>query len=64
MRHLLVMTPRITDQDLVLIGLTRRLGDFSDRETRALHPVREIIATALDYGTNSRCQCSEPISRS
>jgi DNA-binding CsgD family transcriptional regulator len=49
MRHLLVMTPRITDQDLVLIGLTRRLRDFSDRETRALHPVREIIATALDY---------------
>jgi hypothetical protein len=34
MHHLLVMTPRITDQDLLLIGLTRRLHDFSDRETR------------------------------
>jgi DNA-binding CsgD family transcriptional regulator len=49
MRHLLVMTPRKTDQDLVLIGLTRRLHDFSDRETRALHPLRDLIATALDY---------------
>lgn len=49
MRHLLVMTPRITDEDLVLIGLTRRLHDFSDRETRALHPIRDLIATALDY---------------
>ncbi|SCL26624.1 regulatory protein, luxR family [Micromonospora pallida] len=49
MRHLLVMAPRITDEDLVLIGLTRRLHDFSDRETRALHPVRDVIATALDY---------------
>jgi DNA-binding CsgD family transcriptional regulator len=49
MRHLLVMTPRITDQDLVLIGLTRRLHDFSDRETRAFHPIRDLIAKALDY---------------
>jgi DNA-binding CsgD family transcriptional regulator len=49
MRHLLVMTPRITDQDLVLIGLTRRLHDFSDRETRAFHPMRDLIASALDY---------------
>lgn len=49
MRHLLVMTPRKTDQVLVLIGLTRRLHDFSDRETRALHPLRDLIATALDY---------------
>jgi DNA-binding CsgD family transcriptional regulator len=49
MRHLLVMTPRITEQDLVLIGLTRRLHDFSDRETRAFHPLRDLIATALDY---------------
>jgi DNA-binding CsgD family transcriptional regulator len=49
MRHLLVMAPRITDQDLVLIGLTRRLHDFSDRETHALHPLRDLIATALGY---------------
>jgi DNA-binding CsgD family transcriptional regulator len=49
MRHLLVMTPRITDQELVLIGLTRRLHDFSDCETRALHPMRDLIAAALDY---------------
>jgi DNA-binding CsgD family transcriptional regulator len=49
MRHLLVMTPRITDRDMVLIGLTRRLYDFSDSETRALHPVRDLIAAALDY---------------
>lgn len=49
MRHLLVMTPRITQRDLVLIGLTRRLHDFSDRETRALHPLRDLIATALDH---------------
>jgi DNA-binding CsgD family transcriptional regulator len=49
MRHLLVMTPRITEQDLVLIGLTRRLHDFSDRETRAFHPLRDLIATALEY---------------
>jgi DNA-binding CsgD family transcriptional regulator len=49
MRHLLVMTPRLTEQDLVLIGLTRRLHDFSDRETRAFHPLRDLIATALDY---------------
>jgi DNA-binding CsgD family transcriptional regulator len=49
MRHLLVMAPRITDQDIVLIGLTRRLHDFSDRETRALHPMRDLIATALDF---------------
>jgi DNA-binding CsgD family transcriptional regulator len=49
MRHLLVMAPRLTDQDLVLIGLTRRLHDFSDRETRALHPLRDLIATALNY---------------
>jgi DNA-binding CsgD family transcriptional regulator len=49
MRHLLVMTPRITDQDLVLIGLTRRLRDFSDVETEALHPMRDLLAAALDY---------------
>jgi len=49
MRHLLVMTPRITEQDMVLIGLTRRLHDFSDRETRALHPMRDVIGAALDY---------------
>ncbi|AWS43623.1 hypothetical protein DKM19_21880 [Streptosporangium sp. 'caverna'] len=49
MRHLLMMTPRITDEDMVIIGLTRRLHDFSDRETRALHPIRDLIATALDY---------------
>jgi DNA-binding CsgD family transcriptional regulator len=49
MRHLLVMTPRLTGQDLVLIGLTRRLHDFTDRETHALGPLRDIIATALDY---------------
>ena len=49
MRHLLVMTPRLTDQDLVIIGLTRRLHDFSDRETRAFHPLRDLIAAALDY---------------
>jgi DNA-binding CsgD family transcriptional regulator len=49
MRHLLVMTPRMTDQDLVLIGLTRRLHDFSDRETRALHPTRDLVAAALDF---------------
>jgi DNA-binding CsgD family transcriptional regulator len=49
MRHLLVMTPLITDDDMVLIGLTRRLHDFSDAETRALHPVRDLITTALDY---------------
>jgi DNA-binding CsgD family transcriptional regulator len=48
MRHLLVMTPRIASQDLMLVGLTRRLHDFSDRETRALHPVRDVLATALD----------------
>jgi DNA-binding CsgD family transcriptional regulator len=51
MRHLVVMAPRITDRDLVLIGLTRRLHDFSDRETRALYPLRDLIATALDYQT-------------
>lgn len=49
MRHLLVMTPRITDEDLVLIGVTRRLHDFSDCEARALHPMRDLIATALDH---------------
>ncbi|MFE2042640.1 LuxR C-terminal-related transcriptional regulator [Streptomyces sp. NPDC059477] len=49
MRHLLVMAPRITAESLVLIGLTRRLHDFSDRETQALHPLRDLIATALDY---------------
>lgn len=49
MRHLVVMAPRITDHDMVLIGLTRRLRDFSDVETRALHPLRDLIATALDY---------------
>jgi DNA-binding CsgD family transcriptional regulator len=49
MRHLLVMTPSITEQDLVMIGLTRRLHDFSDRETSALHPLRDLIAAALDY---------------
>jgi DNA-binding CsgD family transcriptional regulator len=49
MRHLLVMTPRITNHDMVLIGLTRRLHDFSDVETRALYPMRDLIATALDY---------------
>jgi DNA-binding CsgD family transcriptional regulator len=49
MRHLLVTTPRLTDQDLVLVGLTRRLHDFSDRETRALHPLRDLVASALDY---------------
>jgi DNA-binding CsgD family transcriptional regulator len=49
MRHLLVMTPQITARDLVLIGLTRRLHDFTDRETRALHPFRDLIASALDY---------------
>jgi DNA-binding CsgD family transcriptional regulator len=49
MRHLLVMTPRMTEQDMVLIGMTRRLHDFSDRETRALHPMREVIGAALDY---------------
>jgi DNA-binding CsgD family transcriptional regulator len=49
MRHLLVMTPRLTEKDLVIIGLTRRLHDFSDRETRAFHPLRDLIATALDY---------------
>ncbi len=48
MRHLLVMAPRIVSQDLVLIGLTRRLHDFSDRETRALHPIRNILAAALE----------------
>jgi hypothetical protein len=30
MRHLLAMTPRITDREMALIGLTRRLRDFSD----------------------------------
>ncbi|MFB8441546.1 LuxR C-terminal-related transcriptional regulator [Streptomyces niveus] len=49
MRHLLVMAPHITDENLVLIGLTRRLHDFSDRETQALHPIRDLIAAALDY---------------
>jgi DNA-binding CsgD family transcriptional regulator len=49
MRHLLVMTPRITGQDLVLVGLTRKLHDFSDCETQALHPLRDLIATALEY---------------
>lgn len=49
MRHLLVTTPRLTDQDLVLVGLTRRLHDFSDRETRALHPLRDLVAAALSY---------------
>ncbi|MFD7314028.1 response regulator transcription factor [Streptomyces sp. NPDC056730] len=49
MRHLLVMAPHITDENLVLIGLTRRLHDFSDREAQALHPIRDLIATALDY---------------
>jgi DNA-binding CsgD family transcriptional regulator len=49
MRHLLVMAPLVTDEDLVLIGLTRRLHDFSDRETQALRPIRDLIATALDY---------------
>jgi DNA-binding CsgD family transcriptional regulator len=49
MRHLLMTTPSMTDQDLVIIGLTRRLHDFSDRETRALYPLRDLIATALDY---------------
>jgi DNA-binding CsgD family transcriptional regulator len=53
MRHLLVMTPRITNQDLVLIGLTRRLHDFSDREAQALGPIRDIIATALDFQARS-----------
>jgi DNA-binding CsgD family transcriptional regulator len=51
MRHLLLMTPRITDEDMVLIGLTRRLHDFSDTETRALDPVRDLIAAALEYRT-------------
>jgi DNA-binding CsgD family transcriptional regulator len=53
MRYLLVTTPRITDQDLVLIGLTRRLHDFSDREAQALNPIRDIIATALDFQARS-----------
>ncbi|GLY20975.1 helix-turn-helix transcriptional regulator [Micromonospora sp. NBRC 101691] len=65
MRHLLVMAPRITDEDLVLIGLTRRLHDFSDREAHALHPVRDLIATALDYqaqttAIQARVRASEP----
>jgi DNA-binding CsgD family transcriptional regulator len=46
-----VMTPSITEQDLVMIGLTRRLHDFSDRETRALYPLRDLLAAALDYRT-------------
>jgi hypothetical protein len=50
MHHLLVMTPRTTEQDLVLIGLTRRIHDFTDRETRALHPLRDLIAAALETG--------------
>ncbi|MYV54977.1 helix-turn-helix transcriptional regulator [Streptomyces sp. SID3212] len=49
MRHLLLMAPHLSDENLVLIGLTRRLHDFSDRETQALHPVRDLIATALDH---------------
>ena len=49
MRHLLLMTPRVASDDLVLIGLTRRLHDFTDAETAALRPVRDLIASALDY---------------
>jgi DNA-binding CsgD family transcriptional regulator len=51
MRHLLLMAPQITDEDMVLIGLTRRLHDFSDSETSALDPVRDLIAAALEYRT-------------
>ncbi|MBB4912800.1 helix-turn-helix transcriptional regulator [Actinophytocola algeriensis] len=49
MRHLVVMTPSFTEQDLVMIGMTRRLYDFSDRETSAFHPLRDMIAVALEY---------------
>ncbi|WP_327233755.1 hypothetical protein OG349_06930 [Streptomyces sp. NBC_01317] len=50
MRHLLLMAPHLSDENLVLIGLTRRLDDFSDRETQALHPMRDLLATALGHG--------------
>lgn len=49
MRHLLVMAPSFTERDLVMVGLTRRLYDFSDRETSAFHPLRDMIAVALEY---------------
>ncbi|MEV7627823.1 helix-turn-helix transcriptional regulator [Actinoplanes sp. NPDC089786] len=49
MRYLVAMAPRITDHDMVIVGLTRRLHDFSDVEARALHPLRHLLSAAFDY---------------
>lgn len=49
MRHMLLMAPRFTKRDMVIVGLTRRLHDFSDSEATALRPLRDLIATAMDY---------------
>jgi DNA-binding NarL/FixJ family response regulator len=44
-----LITPRVTEKDHVFIGLARSARDFSDCETRAFHPLHDIITTALDY---------------
>jgi DNA-binding CsgD family transcriptional regulator len=49
MRHHLVMTLRLTAQDLVVVCLLRSLHDFSDREVGALDPVRGPLSAALAY---------------
>jgi DNA-binding CsgD family transcriptional regulator len=49
MRHHLVMTLRLTAQELVFVCLLRSLHDFSDREVGALNLVREPLSAALAY---------------
>jgi DNA-binding CsgD family transcriptional regulator len=49
LRHQLVMTLRLTDQDRVFVGLLRGLRDFSDREANALEQPRAVLSTALAY---------------
>jgi DNA-binding CsgD family transcriptional regulator len=45
--HHLIVTLRLTDEDLVIVGLLRSLHDFSDREVGAVEQLRRPLSVAL-----------------
>jgi DNA-binding CsgD family transcriptional regulator len=54
LRHQLLMTLHLTDQDLVFVALLRRLHNFSDGEVGDLEQLRGPLSAALAYRAEVR----------